>query len=245
VATLRLNRPSSRNAINAAMWRGLPDLMAQASADPHVRVVIIRGAGGAFASGADIAEFPTLFATHDSALAYGGLLEAATASIEAAPKPVIAAIEGYCIGAGLAVALACDLRLASANARLGAPPARLGLVYSLGDTRRLVAAVGPSAAKAMLFTGRLHEADEALRLGLVDEVHPEDCWAAAVQATADAMAALSPHSIGQAKAMVGLIQRGAAKETDETRSWFAEAATGTDFAEGLAAFKARRPPVFR
>ncbi len=226
------------------MWRGLADLMAQVSADPAVRVVIIRGAGGAFASGADIAEFPALFGDHASARAYGALIEAATTAIEATPKPVIAAIEGYCIGAGLAVALACDLRLASADAQLGAPPARLGLIYSLDDTRRLVAAVGPSAAKAMLFTGRLHEADEALRIGLVDEAHPKESWEAAVRATADAMAALSPHSIRKAKAMVRLIQQGTVKESDETRDWFAEAATGPDFAEGLAAFKARRPPIF-
>jgi enoyl-CoA hydratase/carnithine racemase len=245
VATLLLNRPTSRNALNAAIWRGLPRIMERVTADPGVRVLVVRGAGGAFASGADIGEFPTLFADHAAALAYGALLEAATASIEACDKPVIAAIEGYCIGAGLAVALACDLRLASTSARLGAPPARLGLIYSLGDTRRLVSAVGPSAAKAMLFTARLHDAAQALRLGLIDEVHEPEAFDPAVRATAETIAALSPHSIGRAKAMVALVTGGLRQETDETRNWFAQAATGPDFAEGLAAFRAKRAPVFR
>ncbi len=244
MAHLLLNRPSSRNALNAAMWRSLPQIMARVGGDPAVRILVIRGAGGAFASGADIAEFPSLFADHASALAYGALLEAATASIEACDKPVIAAIEGYCIGAGLALALACDLRLASSDARLGAPPARLGLIYSLTDTRRLVAAVGPSAAKAMLFTARLHPAAEALRLGLIDEVHAPDALAASVRSTAETIAALSPHSIGRAKAMVALAMSGLRRETDETRDWFAQAATGPDFAEGLAAFMEKRAPVF-
>jgi enoyl-CoA hydratase/carnithine racemase len=245
VASLLLNRPASRNALNAAMWRSLPQVMASVSADPAVRVVVVRGAGGSFAAGADIGEFAAVFADHAAALAYGALLEAATASIEACGKPVIAAIEGYCIGAGLAIALACDLRLASAGAMLGAPPARLGLIYSLGDTRRLVAAVGPSAAKAMLFTARRHGAAEALRLGLVDEVHQPEAFDVAVRSTAETIAALSPHSIARAKAMVGLATGGLTRETDDTRAWFAEAATGPDFAEGLAAFREKRAPRFR
>ncbi len=245
MASLVLNRPSSRNALNAAMWRSLPEIMARVAADPAIRVLVVRGAGGAFAAGADIAEFPVVFADHAAALDYGALLEAATGSIEACDKPVIAAIDGYCIGAGLAVALACDLRLASDGASLGAPPARLGLIYSLGDTRRLVAAVGPSAAKAMLFTACRHGAAEALRLGLVDEVHPAEAFEAAVKSTAETIAALSPHSIGRAKAMVRLVTGGLGQETEETRAWFAQAATGPDFAEGLAAFRARRTPDFR
>ncbi len=243
-ATVTLNRPTSRNALNVAMWRGIPALIAQAAGDPAVRVVVVQGAGGAFASGADIAEFPQVFADREVALAYGSLIEAATGSLADLEKPVIAKIDGYCIGAGLAIALACDLRIAARDARLGAPPAKLGLIYSLNDTRRLVDAVGASTAKAMLFTGALLPADEALRLGLVDETHDPGDLTAVVAAKARAIAALSSHSIRRAKTLVSMISRGQRQETDETRGWFAEAATGADFAEGLAAFTARRPPVF-
>jgi enoyl-CoA hydratase/carnithine racemase len=244
VATLTLNRPGSRNALNTAMWRAIPELAARAAGDPAVRVVVICGAEGDFASGADISEFPRVFADRNAALAYGSLIETATAALADLEKPVIARIDGYCIGAGLAIALACDLRIAARDARLGAPPARLGLIYSLSDTRRLVDAVGASAARAMLFTGALLPADDAFRLGLIDETHDPGDLAAAVTAKARAMAALSSHSIRRAKALVSMISRGERGETDETRGWFAEAATGPDFVEGLAAFTARRPPVF-
>jgi enoyl-CoA hydratase/carnithine racemase len=245
VATLTLNRPTVRNALNLAMWRALPEVMASVQADASVRVLIVRGAGGNFASGADIAEFPTVFADAAAARDYARVLEAATGAIAALEKPMIAMIEGYCIGAGLAIALACDLRIAASDARFGAPPAKLGLIYSLTDTLRLVRAVGVSAAKAMLFTGALHGADSALGLGLINEAHPAEALDAAVTAKAASIAVLSATSIRTAKAIVGLIEQGVVQETDTTRDWFVEAALGEDFAEGLAAFQAKRQPVFK
>jgi enoyl-CoA hydratase/carnithine racemase len=122
-ATVILNRPHARNALNLAMWRALPQLLSDLGQRRDVRALVVRGAGGHFASGADIGEFDEVFADHASALAYGRLIEAATAALAAFDRPVIALIEGYCIGAGLAIALACDLRLAAADAQLGAPPA--------------------------------------------------------------------------------------------------------------------------
>jgi enoyl-CoA hydratase/carnithine racemase len=244
MATLTLQRPAARNALNLAILRDLPVLLAELAEDETVRVLVVQGAGGNFASGADISEFDQTFADHAAALAYGALLEQAIGGLAAWPKPVLAKIEGYCIGAGLALALACDLRLAGAGAKLGAPPAKLGLIYSLGDTRRLVNAVGPSAAKAMLFTARLRNAPEALRLGLVDEVYSDAELEGSVDDLAQTIASLSPRSIRTAKAMVGQIMKGVVEDTDETRAWFADAATGEDFAEGLAAFHAKRPPAF-
>ncbi len=226
VATAILNRPHARNALNVAMWRAWPQLVSDLAPRREVRALVVRGAGGHFASGADIGEFDDVFADHASALAYGRLLETATAALAAFDRPVVALIEGYCIGAGLAVALACDMRIATADARLGAPPAKLGLIYSLADSRRLMQAVGASAAKAMLFTATLRSAPEALALGLIDEVHAVDAFEAAAAARVAGLCALSPSSIRTAKAIVGRVLDGALEDTDETRAWFADAATG-------------------
>jgi len=244
LATLTLNRPEARNALNLAMWRALPDAAARAAADPSTRILIVRGARGHFASGADIAEFPKTFADRASALEYGRLIETATGALAALDKPVIALIEGYCIGAGLAIALACDLRIAASSAQLGAPPAKLGLMYSLSDTRRLIQAVGVSAAKSMLFTAALLPGREALRLGLVDEVHEQDALEPAVRAKALEIAALSAWSIRRAKAVIARVLEGETTDSEETRGWYAEGCLGEDFAEGFAAFKAKRRPVF-
>jgi enoyl-CoA hydratase/carnithine racemase len=245
VAILTFNRPATHNAVNLAMWTELPQVAADAGADPAVRVLIVRGAAGQFASGVDLSELPAAFADRRAALGYARMLEAATGALATLEKPVIAWIEGYCIGAGLAIALACDLRMAASTARFGAPPAKLGLIYSLGDTRRLVNAVGAAAAKAMLFTGALYPATTALSLRLVNEVHPVDALEAEVRARAGVIAGLSAASIRSAKTMVGLIESGVASETQATRGMFADAALGEDFAEGLAAFQAKRPPVFK
>ncbi len=244
VATAILNRPHARNALNVAMWRAFPQLLSELAPRREVRALVVRGADGHFASGADIGEFDEVFADHASALAYGRLLETATAALAAFDRPVVAVIEGYCIGAGLAVALACDLRIATADARLGAPPAKLGLIYSLADTRRLVQAVGASAAKAILFTAALRSAPEALALGLIDEMHAVEAFEAAAAARIAGLCALSPSSIRTAKAVVKQVLDGATEDSDETRDWFADATQGADFAEGLAAFRAKRKPVF-
>lgn len=244
VATLTLNRPAARNALNLAMWRDLPRAIAAVADDPAIRVLIVRGAGGHFASGADISEFPEVFADRQRAGDYARLIEEATSALEALKIPAIALIEGYCIGAGLAIALACDIRVGAENAWLGAPPAKLGLIYSLGDTRRLVSAVGASAAKAMLFSGDLHTATEALRLGLLNEVHPGEALEDTVEAKANGMAALSRWSITTAKAVVGLVLEGQSTDNDITRDLFVDGATGPDLKEGLAAFQAKRPPIF-
>jgi enoyl-CoA hydratase/carnithine racemase len=244
IAWLTLSRPDHRNAVTEAMWRALPVVAAEVAIDPSIRVLVVRGAAGHFASGADIGEFPTVLANREAALDYKQIVEQGIDALADLGVPVIAQVEGYCVGAGLAIALACDLRVSAADARFSAPPAKLGLVYSLKDTRRLVAAVGASRAKAMLFTGARVDASEALRFGLVDEVHPAERLEGAVRALAQSIAKLSSWSARGSKAMVSQVLGGAVAETAESLNWYADAVEGPDFAEGLAAFQQKRPPVF-
>ncbi len=150
-----LNRPERRNALNAAMWAAIPPLMKSLDEHGDVRVIVIAGAGAdAFAAGADISEFGATRGDAAAAQSYEALNGDAFASIRQAEKPVIAMIRGFCIGGGLALALACDLRIADSSAVFALPPARLGLAYPLDGLSDLVAAVGAAAAKDMIFTAR-------------------------------------------------------------------------------------------
>lgn len=240
VATVTLNRPTKRNALSSAQWAALPEVIAQACERAETRVIVVRGAGGNFAAGADIDEFGTVFASRDSTLDYLELMSAATCAIAAAPLPVIAYIEGLCIGAGVAVALGCDVRMADPSASFAVTPAKLGLLYSLTDTSRLVAAVGSSRAKDLLFTGARIDAAQALAIGLVDAIGD----AAALTAKLELIAANSAWSHAHTKRVVALARDGIQPDTDITRGWFADASETADFAAGLAAFRERRKPGF-
>jgi enoyl-CoA hydratase/carnithine racemase len=242
-AELTINRPAKRNAITLAMWLALPNAAAAFAASP-AKVLVLRGAEGHFAAGADIGEFETTYATRESAAAYGAAVAGGVSAIANLAKPTLALIEGACVGGGLAIALACDLRLAADNARLAITPAKLGLSYSLEDTKRLVDVVGPSAAKDILFTGRLVVADEALRLGLLDAVHPAEVLGAAVRTKAAAIATASQHSVRGIKATVAMILSGRTKDDEATRAAFVASTEGPDFQEGRAAFLEKRSPVF-
>jgi enoyl-CoA hydratase/carnithine racemase len=240
LAHLTLNQPARRNALSAAMWQALPAAVKAVADHPTARVLLVRGAGEDFAAGADIAEFDTVFADRAATLRYAQTMTTALDALAACPKPVLAAIQGHCVGAGVAVALACDLRLASSTARFGVTPAKLGLLYSLGDTRRLVRAVGDAKARDLLFTGRLLGADEALAMGLADEVHAAADWEAAVRAKAQLIAAQSAWSVRHAKAVLALIADGTTADTDQTRAWFADAPESEDYRARVRKFRTRR-----
>jgi len=242
IATLTFNRSHCRNAINAAMWRALPNALDDALATQDVKVLIVRGSGSDFASGADMAEFERVFADRSSTARYALSMSDAMTALATFPKPSIAMIEGHCIGAGVALALACDIRCASSDARLGVTPARLGMIYSLGDTARLVRTVGLSKASDLLFTGRLFGAAEALSMQLVDELHDSPGLAQAVSQKAELIASRSAWSVKTTKAILGLIDAGATSDTDSTRAWFADAVERTEFRESLRAFRRRRTP---
>ncbi len=241
VATLTFDRPAKRNAITLAMWRALPDACA-AFASSDAKVLIVTGRGGHFAAGADIGEFEAVYATPQSAANYNAAIAAGIGAIASQEKPVLAAIEGACVGGGLAVALACDLRIAAPDARLAITPAKLGLTYSLEDTKRLVDAVGASAAKDILVTGRLLGAEEALRLRLIDAIEPD--VPAAVAAKAAEISAASQVTVRAIKATIRAILAGAVEDDAATRAAFVASVSGADFIEGRTAFLEKRKAVF-
>lgn len=246
LAWVTLNRPEKRNAVTAAMWAALPGLAAQVAADPAVRVALVRGAGSeAFSAGADIVEMtrtvsdPERMRAMQQAVLDGQLAWARLAI------PTIAMVRGACTGGGCGLALACDLRVAGDDAFFAIPPARLGLVYALDDTRRLVDLVGPARAKEILFTGRRIGAREALDLGLVNEVVPAAELETRVRELAATIAGNAANSIAAAKHIVGLIMDGTRAETAATRAMFDGAFNSPDFAEGARAFVEKRSPRFR
>ena len=240
-----LNRAERRNSLNAEMWAAIPPLMKSLDEHADVRVIVIRGAGvEAFASGADISEFDQ--ARNDAAAAarYERLNGEAFAAIRGAAKPVIARIQGFCIGGGLAIALACDLRVADASAVFALPPARLGLAYPLDGLRDLAATIGPSAAKDMIFTARRLKADEALRLGLVARVAQD--IDTETEALCAEIAQGAPLTITHAKRAIDYITGRPGHEDDAEIAWLAgRCFDSEDYIEGRKAFAEKRKPVFR
>ena len=238
-ARLRIDRADKRNAFNQTMWEALPGLVAQAMADTAVRLLVLESAApGIFCAGADISELLERSSDENWRAANQAAITRAQHDLTRAAKPTLAFIDGDCVGGGCGLALACDLRVATPRARFGITPAKLGLVYPLHDTKLLVDLIGPANAKRMLFTGALLPAGEALRIGLIDEI------ADSPDALIAAIAAASPHSQRQTKAMIRRILDGQADDDDGTRAAFAEAFTLPDFHEGVRAFTEKRRPSF-
>ncbi|MFI7428223.1 enoyl-CoA hydratase/isomerase family protein [Micromonospora sp. NPDC049836] len=234
VATVVIRNPARRNALTAAMWRQLPVLLDGLEADPAVRVLVLTGADGTFCAGADLGDLNELLEAGD-----GSIAVAAEERLAAFAKPTVAAVRGACVGGGCQLAVACDLRLAADDARFGVPPARLGLVYPAPTTRRLARLVGPSAAKHLLFTAELVDADRALRIGLVDEVLPGDELAARVGALTAGIAERSRLTVAAAKEIVD-----GRADDDRIAWWHGQVRDSGEAREGVAAANERRPPRF-
>jgi enoyl-CoA hydratase len=242
VATLVFNNPEKRNALSTEMWAGMGDALTAFEADPDVRVVVLRGAGGkAFISGADISQFEERRSTASKAADYSAITDRAWNALAHCSRPVIAAIEGYCIGGGLAVAMKCDLRIATGNSTFGVPAARLGIAYPTESIRDLVNLVGPSEAKRILFTGSQLDAQSALRIGLINEiVEGLDTAIAALTATLKDNA---PLSMQASKETIDQIAR---DRVDPARlhQLGVNCIESADFAEGRKAFMEKRRPKF-
>ena len=240
VAQLTLSQPARRNAINAAMWAGIPFLLK----DLDARVLIITGEGEHFASGADISEFGSLYATPEDSAEISAAIANAFNAIAEFPAPTIAMIRGACVGGGAGIALACDLRFADTTTRFAITPAKLGLVYPFHDIHRLVSAVGIATAKDILYSARVLGSDEADRLGLYTRVVAPQDLENEVMDYAHGLTQLSTQSLATTKAMFALIEKGQTQDSDETRQMFLDGFSSDDFGEGFHAFMEKRKPDF-
>jgi enoyl-CoA hydratase/carnithine racemase len=243
IATLTIDRPERRNAMSYDMWAALPGLAERVRAAEDVRVLVVRGTEH-FSAGADISEFGTLRADAAGARRYGAAVHAGERAIASLPMPTIAAVTGFCIGGGCEIALACDIRIAEAGARFGITPAKLGIVYNFTSTRQLVHAVGPAWAKQILFSADLLDASTALRIGLVNEVHPIAELSSRVDELADRIASRARVSVRGAKSIVDRIADGQDAEDDAVRALYDAAAGSAEYAEGVSAFLGKREPSF-
>jgi enoyl-CoA hydratase/carnithine racemase len=243
VARLLIDRPEKRNAMTQAMWETLPALVAEAMTDPDVRVLLLASATpGIFCAGADIDQFAAESGAESWRIANQAAIRASQYALAHAEKPVIAAIDGDCVGGGCGLAIACDIRIASPRARLGITPAKLGIVYSLFDTKLLVDLVGPGQAKRILFTANLLGAEEALRIGLVEELADDPDLAAT--ALARTIAGNARHSVRSTKGIVRKILDGQADDDETTLRMFRDAFVLPEFSEGVGAFRDKRKPDF-
>tara|TARA_R110002051_G_C8764503_1_gene502292 strand:- start:3009 stop:3809 length:801 start_codon:yes stop_codon:yes gene_type:complete len=246
VATLTLRNPERRNAMTQAMWSALTNAALELANRSDIRVVIIRGDGNvAFASGADISEFGEARRSSKQAEAYHATVQKALDAIEAIPYPVIAQISGFCVGAGTAIALACDLRYLDASARFGIPAAKLGIGYSPPWIDRLAQIVGHSTAAEILMSARLFDAEKALRCGFANEVLPVDELDSFVSERAGLFSANAPLTLRAAKTCLSELSK-----PEHIRDWSAvvgaaqRCVDSRDYQTALKAFAEKRTPEF-
>jgi len=246
IATVTLDNPGKLNAISVAMWRALEKAFTDYSADLSLRCVVIRGAEKNFAAGADISEFDTVRGNPEQLHVYHGRTIAhALRAIGECLHPVVAHIEGFCIGGGLEIAAQCDLRIAGASCRFGAPIHKLGFAMAPDELRGLLALAGRATTMELLLEGRILTALEAREKGLVTRVVVDDGVAEEVRATTARIAAMAPLANRITKR---LARRLSPEPTTLSPAEFHESFAywdSHDHREGVAAFLAKRPPQFR
>ena len=247
IGWITFNQPEKRNAISMAMWDGVRDAAQIFGKDAGVRVVVMNGAGGkAFASGADISEFETARNSAEAEEKFHTHADDARAALRNMGKPIIAMIEGFCIGGGCATALLADLRIATPESKFGVPAAKLGVAYALEGLHRLVALVGPSVAKEIMFTGRQFTAAEALAAGLINRIVEPAALEAEVTALAQTIANNAPLSIFHSRETIDMLA-GDPSKWDKARieALYASCFDSEDYREGRTAFMQKRTPAFK
>ena len=241
VGRITLDRPAKRNAMSYAMWEGLGEASSLLATDPEVRVVALRGAGDHFCAGADISEL--LAERPHGVPSFMDVNMAAETALATLPKPVVAVLQGDVVGGGCALAIDCDIRIAVRGARFGITPSKLGIVYPSASLERAVRLLGP-AAKRLLYTGDLIDADEAWRIGLVDEVHEPAAVDERVEEFCATLASRSLLTQSATKEMIAAVLAHGAVPADLADHWARTVAIAPDPDEGVAAFLERRPPHF-
>ena len=238
-----INNPERHNAVSKDMYEAAAEQVQKMATDDNVRLLMLRGAGGkAFASGADISKFEKERNSEEQVAAYQAATARFYASVFNFPKPTIAYIQGYCIGGGLGLALACDLRLARDDASFAIPAARLGLAYPASATERLRDTIGRARAKDILFTARRLDAHEALTIGLVDYVAPTADFETELAQRVASICANAPLTLRAAKAVLeGTPDADQAELDRKIAACFASA----DYEEGRLAFMEKRTPEFK
>jgi enoyl-CoA hydratase len=247
VGWIVFDQPARKNAINRAMWRAIPPAMAQFDADPEVRCVGFRGAGTeAFAAGADISEFEKNRAQNAAVSQYDGLLDEVLHAIQDSPKPSLAMIHGFCMGGGVEVALACDLRYCGQSAQFAIPAAKLGLAYNIEGHKRLIETVGHARAREIMFLGRRYCADEAVQMHLVHRVVPDAQLEGAVEEILKNLCENAPLAITNTKTIIEeFVKAEGMPDGARMRAAMERCAKSADYEEGRKAFMEKRKPQFK
>ncbi len=243
---IRFNNPARHNALSVDMWEAVPPLLAQAEADERVRLVVFSGAGEkAFVSGADISQFEDMRAAREAVTRYEQMAENALTGISRFSKPTLSCIRGWCIGGGVNLAIACDLRIASTDSVFSIPAARLGLGYRYSAMKNLVDLVGPGVAKDLFFTARRIDAREAHSVGLVTRICEPDRLDALLAEYTGALAVNAPLTIRAAKAITAEILK-PSPELDMVlcQGLIRDCFESADYTEGRKAFMEKRKPAF-
>ena len=244
---IRFNNPAKHNALSVDMWEAVPPLLARASQDDNVRMVVFSGEGEkAFVSGADISQFEDMRAAHEAVKRYEAMAEAALEGIYEFDKPTLACIRGYCIGGGVNVAISCDIRIATTTSIYSVPASRLGLGYRFSAMRNLTNLVGPGFAKDIFFTGRRLDAAEALRIGLVNRIAEPEKLDGLLAEYTTAITTGAPLTIKAGKHIIREVLRpDSGIDMEACRGLIRDCFESEDYAEGRKAFMEKRKPVFK
>ncbi|HXZ92107.1 MAG TPA: enoyl-CoA hydratase [Burkholderiales bacterium] len=247
VGWLVFNNPERRNAVSLDMWEAIPRVLERFESDAELRVIVLAGAGDkAFVSGADISQFESQRSGAEAVQRYEEIAEGAQLRLQRCDKPVLAMIRGYCLGAGVNIALTCDLRIAADDARFGIPAARMGLGYRVSSTKNLVDTIGPANTREMLITARQYGAADAERIGLVQRVVPTAALEAELLETCAGIAANAPLTMRTAKRIVReLLASPASFDEAACKALVKECFDSSDYREGRRAFMEKRRPAFR